>query len=238
MASTYFISDLHLDAARPHVLDGLAAFLQRIGHCDTLYILGDLFEAWVGDDDTAALATDTAALLKEFVAGGTPLYIMVGNRDFLLGEQFAARCGASIIEDPSLILLYGTLTVLLHGDSLCTADAEYQVFRAQSRDPQWQAQMLERPLTERRDIARTLREISHEALTNKAQDITDVDEETVNAVAQQYKATRLIHGHTHRPKHHTTAFGERWVLGDWDDVGWALEAKPEGLNLFQFPLPQ
>lgn len=238
MPRTYFISDLHLDAALPHVLEGLAAFLQRISDCDALYILGDLFEAWVGDDDTAALAQDTASLLNQFTANGPALYLMVGNRDFLLGEQFARTCAATLIPDPKRIDLYGVPTLLLHGDSLCTADTAYQAFRTQARTPQWQAQMLERPLAERRNIAKSLRALSHEAMSNKPEDITDVDEEAVNHIATQHAVTRLIHGHTHRPARHTTGFGERWVLGDWGKEGWAICASPGRAELLNFQLLQ
>lgn len=236
MSSTYFISDLHLDPARPHVFQGLTAFLDRITDATALYILGDLFEAWIGDDDDAALARDTAKVFQAFTGNGPDLFIMVGNRDFLLGEQFARHCGATLIADPTLIDLYDEPTLLLHGDSLCTADTSYQAFRAKSRDPIWQTQMLSHSLEERREIARTLREISHEAVSNKAEDITDVDAGEVAAVAQKHQVSQLIHGHTHRPARHPSAFGERWVLGDWDNQGWALEVTSSSKNLLNFQL--
>lgn len=238
MSSTYFISDLHLDAARPHVLTGLAAFLQRIAHCDALYILGDLFESWVGDDDDSTLATDTAHLLHTFSDAGPPIYLMAGNRDFLIGKAFARAAGATLIPDPRQINLYGTPTLLLHGDSLCTGDTAYQSFRARARDPRWQADMLSHSLPERRALAQRLRQISHEAKSNKAQDITEVDQTSVHAVASEHRVQRMIHGHTHRPGRHDTDFGERWVLGDWDAQGWALEVNAESSKLNNFQLLQ
>ncbi|MFK7977969.1 MAG: UDP-2,3-diacylglucosamine diphosphatase [Halioglobus sp.] len=238
MSGTYFISDLHLDATRPHVFEGLAAFLQRIEGCDALYILGDLFEAWVGDDDDAPLAKDTTSLFKSFTAQGHSLFLMVGNRDFLLGDAFAKSCGATLIPDPTPINLYGEPALLLHGDSLCTADTAYQAFRARARDSAWQAEILDNSLPQRREMAKSLREISHEAVSNKAEDITDADTHAAELVARQHGVSCLIHGHTHRPARHEAAFGERWVLGDWDSEGWALKATAKGLNLLNFQLIQ
>lgn len=238
MSSTCFISDLHLDAARPHVFDGLAAFLQRIRGCDALYILGDLFETWIGDDDDAPLATATCDLLRSFTADGNRLLLMHGNRDFVLGDRFAAACGATLLADPHTLNLYGVDTLLLHGDSLCTGDAQYQAFRKQARDPAWQAAMLARPLDERRQFAAQLRKLSHEATSNKPEDITDVDPDTVDALALSHGVRRVIHGHTHRPARHDTPFGTRWVLGDWNETGWVLRVDAQGESLEEFQLIQ
>ena len=144
MSSTCFISDLHLDPARPAVTRALAEFLSSHTDCARLYILGDLFEAWPGDDDDSAIATETTALLRAYSAAGTELFVMQGNRDFLLGERFCDAVGATLLADPRVIDLYGEPTLLLHGDSLCTADAEYQRFRRTARDPHHPGQPLRR----------------------------------------------------------------------------------------------
>ena len=238
MSSTFFISDLHLDPARPAIIAALATFLDDHRECERLYILGDLFEAWIGDDDDSPIAAEVAGLLRRFAAGGALLAIMRGNRDFLLGEAFCRSVGADLLPDPTVIDLYGEPTLLLHGDSLCTDDAQYQAFRQTARDPRWQADLLERPLAERRDLAARLREMSREANSNKAEDIMDVTPAAVRAAMAEHGVRQLIHGHTHRPARHEEPAGLRWVLGDWDSDGWAIEASPEGLRLFQFPIIQ
>jgi UDP-2,3-diacylglucosamine hydrolase len=238
VSNTFFISDLHLDPARPAVSAALADFLHRHRDCERLFILGDLFEAWVGDDDDAPLATATAALLRDFSDAGPELAIMVGNRDFLLGEQFCQRAGARLLPDPTVIDLYDTPTLLLHGDSLCTGDAEYQAFRKTARDPQWQAELLSRPLEERRALAAQLRAMSKEANSNKAEDIMDVTPSEVQAMMRDHGVTRMIHGHTHRPHCHEESTGTRWVLGDWDQRGWAIEASAGEIELYNFNIFQ
>jgi len=238
VSSTYFISDLHLDASRPQVTDGLASFLRKIAGCDALYILGDLFESWVGDDDDAPLAGIAADHLRTFSISGSKLFLLHGNRDFLIRSAFAARAGMVLLPDPTTIDLYGTQTLILHGDSLCTSDSQYQAFRAQVRSPDWQAEQLARPLEERRRVARQLRTLSHDAKSNKPADITDVDPATVEKTARAHGVTRIIHGHTHRPARHETAFGERWVLGDWNSKGWCLRATSSGLTQECFLLNQ
>jgi UDP-2,3-diacylglucosamine hydrolase len=167
--SSFFISDLHLHPARPDLIGALEGFLLQHSRCDAMYILGDLFEAWIGDDDDTALAAQTARLLRSFSDGGPALYLMHGNRDFLLGQAFCARAGAILLPDPSVVDLYGTPTLLMHGDSLCTTDVHYQTFRRQARTVQWQADMLGRSLSERRQLAVQLRAISRESLSNKAE---------------------------------------------------------------------
>ena len=236
MSGTYFISDLHLDTRRTDVSAALADFLQRHRNCERLYILGDLFETWVGDDDDAPLAGQTADLLQDFTASGPQLFILVGNRDFLLGERFCHRVGGTLLADPTVIDLQGTPTLLMHGDSLCTGDAEYQVFRRQARDPDWQADLLAKPLAERRGIAARLRAMSLEANSNKAEDIMDVTPSEVERVMREHGVSQMIHGHTHRPKRHDLANGTRWVLGDWDRSGWAIKAETGKLELYSFPI--
>jgi len=235
---TLFISDLHLDPGRPSVSRALAAFLKQNRGCDSLYILGDLFEAWVGDDDDSPLAKEIAALLKDFSAAGPSLYLMQGNRDFLLGSDFCEAVGGKLLSDPTVIDLYGKPTLLMHGDSLCIEDAEYQEFRKTARDPAWQAEMLNHSLEERRGFATHLRSMSKESNSNKAEDIMDVSESEVVKVMADKGAQQLIHGHTHRPARHNLLLGVRWVLGDWDQTGWCIKASPSGTNLAKFNIKQ
>lgn len=238
MSRTLFISDLHLDAARPDITRALADFLSNNTNCDSLYILGDLFEAWVGDDDDAPLALEVTSLLKQFSAAGPDLFLMRGNRDFLLGDAFCKAAGANFLPDPTVIDLYGKPTLLMHGDSLCTADAEYMAFRATARDPQWQASVMSQSLDERRALAKQIRSMSQEANSNKAEDIMDVTPTEVARVMADAGVNRLIHGHTHRPTRHIIDSGERWVLGDWDRQGWFIQVNPEDVNLNSFDINQ
>ena len=238
VSSMLFISDLHLDAARPAVIRAFAEFLSLRSHCDALYILGDLFEAWIGDDDDSALAQQVKDLLQKYTAAGPELFIMQGNRDFLLGHDFCHAVGATLLPDPSVIDLFGEPTLLMHGDSLCTQDQEYQELRLNIRNPQWQAQLLSQNLDQRRTLARQLRGMSTEANSNKAQDIMDVTPSEVDKVMQTSGVRQLIHGHTHRPAQHTSAAGTRWVLGDWDATGWVIESSPDRINLNKFIIKQ
>jgi UDP-2,3-diacylglucosamine hydrolase len=238
VSGTVFISDLHLSAVRPAVTRALAGFLAQHHHCERLYILGDLFEAWIGDDDDAPLASEVAALLRDFTAAGPALFIMNGNRDFLLGEAFCESVGAQLLPDPTVIDLYGESTLVMHGDSLCTCDAEYQAFRSTARDPLWQQQMLARSLAERRSLAGEMRSMSKQANSNKAEDIMDVTPSEVDKLMRTFGVTQLIHGHTHRPAQHKVSAGYRWVLGDWDALGWAISASPTKINLYNFTIKQ
>ena len=238
MPRSLLISDLHLDSSRPATIRALDTFLQDSIDAEALYILGDLFEAWLGDDDDAPLARDVSALLRRFSDAGPHLYLMQGNRDFLLGERLCEAVGATFLADPTVIDLYGTSTLLMHGDSLCTADADYQSFRKMARDPAWQADLLSRSLEERRAIAEHLRSVSKDASSNKAEDIMDVSPQAVQLELQAHGVQRLIHGHTHRPATHSEAAGERWVLGDWDASGWYIEATPSQLKLIEFDIIQ
>ena len=235
MSCTLFISDLHLDPARPEVTRALAAFLaNNKQRCDRLYILGDLFEAWIGDDDDAPIVTEVTGLLRAFTAEGPELYLMQGNRDFLLGAGFCNAVGAQLLPDPTVMDLYGTPTLLLHGDSLCTGDEDYQAFRKTARSAQWQSELLARSLPERRALASQLREMSNLANSNKAEDIMDVNPREVEQIMSAFGVSQLIHGHTHRPGRHDNAAGCRWVLGDWEAAGWALTATPDRLKLDSF----
>ncbi len=238
MSSSCFISDLHLDPARPAATRALATFLDSHRHCARLFILGDLFEAWPGDDDDSPLALEVTRLLRDFRAAGPQLYILHGNRDFLLGPAFCAATGAALLPDPSLIDLNGEPTLLLHGDSLCTLDAHYQAFRRTARDPAWQAELLARPLAERRALAARLRADSREATSMKSEDIMDVTPAEVERVMQAHGVRQLIHGHTHRPMRHETRAGLRWVLGAWENRGWAIEASADTIELTNFDIYQ
>ena len=234
--TTLFISDLHLDEKRPDIFRAFLHFLENTAkNAEALYVLGDLFEAWVGDDDDANLARQSIAAFRRLADSGTALYFLHGNRDFLLGERFAEETVGTLLNDPCKIDLYGTPTLLMHGDSLCTADTEYQKLRLQLRSSNWQQQLLSQPLAARRQLAEQLRMASSEATSNKAEDIMDVTPDEVAKALAEYNCTRLIHGHTHRPARHAlTVHGkpaERIVLGDWDQHLWFLRAEANALEL-------
>jgi UDP-2,3-diacylglucosamine hydrolase len=230
--TTLFISDLHLQPSQPRLLDACLTFLDKHARgADALYLLGDLFEMWIGDDDDAAWLNDLSAALRQLHRRGTALYFMHGNRDFLLGEKFAERCGMQLLPETCVIDLYGRSALLLHGDTLCTEDKEYQAFRAQVRNPQWQQMILTHSLDERRFLAAQLRQQSKMAGSNKAEDIMDVTPEEVVKIMAANGVDLLIHGHTHRPARHELFVSERpaerIVLGDWreNDCMWYLRAE-------------
>ena len=236
--AVYFISDLHLDESRPSVTAAFEAFLAERRDAAALYILGDLFEAWIGDDDDSALAERVAAALRHYSDAGPRLYLMHGNRDFLIGERFCARVGATLLPDPSVIEEQGRRLLLMHGDSLCTRDVDYQAFRAQARSAEWQEQALSQPLETRRAMAANLRAMSMDAGSRKAADIMDVTERDVVAAMRDAGVDTLIHGHTHRPARHEDSAGERWVLGDWETTGWYLALRSGELDLVEFAINQ
>ena len=229
--TTLFISDLHLEESRPDITEAFLGFLNGTASgVDQLYILGDFFEAWIGDDERTPLQEQIAAALRKLRDSGTDIFLMHGNRDFLIGEDFCKRAGATLLDDPTVIDLHGTPTLLMHGDSLCTADVEYQKFRANMRNPQWQQMILQRPLEDRQQMARQLREISMAKNQGKEEFIMDVTPEEVVKDMEAHGVQRMIHGHTHRPAvHELIANGlpaKRIVLGDWDKNIWWLEAEP------------
>ncbi len=237
-----FISDLHLHQERPQLTRAFFHFLQtRASAVDELYILGDFFDAWIGDDDDSALAIDVQGQLKLVSAAGVRIFVMHGNRDFLLGQKFAERCGAQLLPEGSIVNVAGQASLLLHGDSLCTKDQDYMKFRAQVRSPEWQKQLLAQPLTARRQLAAQLRAQSQSMNSLKAEDIMDVTQTEVERVMRQAKVTRLIHGHTHRPAWHRFVLDkqpvERIVLGDWHELGWCLSATGVKLDLESWPIP-
>lgn len=234
-ASACLISDLHLDETRPGVTAGLGAFIGGLQHVDALYILGDLFEAWIGDDDDRPLVQTVSGLLWSLHDRDITLYLMPGNRDFLLGDAFCDRIGAHLLHDPCVHVLAGERTLLMHGDSLCTGDVDYQSFRQMTRNPAWQADVLAKPLAERRRLAAELRAMSQDANSMKAEDIMDVDPGAVRDSMHHWQVQRLVHGHTHRPARHELTAGTRWVLGDWgEQTGWRLDIDDRGPVLQDF----
>ncbi len=239
--SVLFISDLHLDANRPEATRAFHRFLEeRAANAEALYVLGDLFEAWVGDDDDAPLAQEVVAAVARLSASGTSVFFSHGNRDFLAGEEFARRSGADLLEEASVIEIGGERVLLMHGDSLCTDDRDYQEFRAMVRDPKWQAQFLALPLAARRALATQARDASRISTRGKAMEIMDVNASAVAETMRSNGVRRLIHGHTHRPAVHEFdldgAPATRTVLGDWFRRGWALEWNEKEFRLDPFDL--
>ncbi|MEE4380142.1 MAG: UDP-2,3-diacylglucosamine diphosphatase [Candidatus Competibacteraceae bacterium] len=239
--ATLFISDLHLDTRRPAIVSLFLDFLQRQAlEVEALYILGDLFEVWIGDDDDAELGNTVAQALQNLTQQGVPVYLMHGNRDFLIGQRFAATSGVQLLPETLVIDLYGTPTLLMHGDTLCTDDIKYQTFRAQVRSSRWQAQMLSRPLEERRLFGQQLRQESQQAVADKSPEITDVNPHAVIAIMRALEVYQLIHGHTHRPAVHSLVIDQkpacRMVLGDWYGQGSVLVCDAKGCTLQSLPM--
>jgi len=217
---TYFVADLHLTDERPVATGRFFRFLQEdVAGADALYILGDLFEAWVGDDHDEQVAHDTARRLKTLADAGTPVYFMHGNRDFMLAQRYAELAGMTLLADPARIDLYGVPTLLMHGDTLCTDDLAYQTFRRRVRHPLTLALLRRLPFALRRRLARQARAGSESAKAGKPAEIMDASGDAVVRVLREQQACRLIHGHTHRPAQHLHAVEgrdcERWVLPDW-----------------------
>ena len=234
--NSYFISDLHLEQNRPEITALFLQLLQSLSHkSNVLYILGDFFESWVGDDDDSIFHTSIIQALSEASNAGLKIYMMHGNRDFLLGEHFMQLTGATLLPDPSVIDLYGHAVLLMHGDSLCTQDKKYLAFRKQSREPAYQAAFLSKPLVERHAIATQLRAASREHTATSADHIMDVTPDEVIRVMKHHQVHHLIHGHTHRPKIHDvqldTVAANRYVLGAWHDAGsilvWPIQGSVE-----------
>jgi UDP-2,3-diacylglucosamine hydrolase len=220
-----FISDLHLSPERPRIVDAFFGFLKNTAaRAEALYILGDLFEYWIGDDDLAdAFNAGVADGLNRVARGSTVVCLMHGNRDLLLGREFAERCGARLIAEPLLLDLYGRKTLLMHGDTLCTDDVDYQKFRAYARDPENQRRFLAQPLPDRRKQILGMRMESEKCKQHKPDNIMDVTPATVDSALRTHGYPRLIHGHTHRPGRHVHLVDgrecERWVLPDWYERG-------------------
>ncbi len=218
------ISDLHLGPQRPQLTELCLKFLTHQA-CDAkrLFILGDFFEYWLGDDAIHPHYQPVISALQQLSNHGVEILFMHGNRDFLVGQQLADLCGITLLKDPTIVEIGGQATLLSHGDILCTDDLPYQQFRMMVRDEDWQAGFLSKSLEERQTYAEQARKASQDANQQKSQEIMDVNQQAVVELMLQHNVTRLIHGHTHRPKHHHFSVGaytyERIVLSDWDKHG-------------------
>ena len=232
-----FISDLHLCDSRPHITKAFIDFLNTTAkNAQSLYILGDLFEYWAGDDSIKidALQPNIHAL-RRLVSSGVPVFFMHGNRDFLIGEGFERATGITILPDPSLITLYNKSVLLSHGDALCTDDIAYQNFRLEVRSGAWQTHFLSQPLAHRIAYIEQLRSKSEQEKSTKSMQIMDVNPTAVDQLLHQFKTPQIfIHGHTHRPKMHLHEVDgnvcERWVLGDWYEQGSCLKLDADGCH--------
>lgn len=241
MERSLFISDLHLTSERPAANEAFFEFLEREAPgAAGLYILGDLFEFWVGDDDLAdPLNAIVAGFLANTAKAGTPVYLMHGNRDFLIAEAFSRAAGATLLSDPTALDLFGTRTLLMHGDTLCTDDDAYQEWRKVCRSEAWQQPFLAEPLDARRNRMLELRAKSEQDKKAKPPTIMDVNDQAVREALRSHQCARLIHGHTHRPAHHTIDVDgracERWVLHDWYTGGGYLAVDAAGAKLINLP---
>ena len=234
--SYIFISDLHLEESRPDVTQAFLTFIENISNrAERLYILGDFFEVWLGDDNDSLLNQSVIAALKSL---SMPRFIMHGNRDFLIGEAFCKQTGFTLLPDPTRLLLFNEPVLLMHGDSLCTGDVEYIKIRGMLRNPKFQKELLSKSLQERANIAANARNQSKKHTRQTKIDIMDVTQEEVVASMKKNGSQLLIHGHTHRPDVHNVpqVNGQRVVLGDWDSHGWFLELTKEGFSLESFPI--
>ena len=235
------ISDLHLEQERPDISRAFLHFLDtRARQAEALYILGDFFEVWIGDDAMTPFQRGIALALRRLSDSGTRIYLMHGNRDFLLGKAFCREAGCTLLGDPHVVSFNGESALLMHGDSLCTLDIGYQKMRRLLRNPLSLFILRNLPLNTRHKLARKLRSESRSQTRMKASDIVDVTPEEVQRVMAQYGVKTLIHGHTHRPAVHDLEVngqpGRRIVLGDWDKQGWALQVDESGFNQAPFTL--
>ena len=240
MREWLFISDLHLAPERPQIIQLFERFIDEVAiSADRLYILGDFLEYWIGDDDKADGLTDAFSALKRLGESKTDVFFMHGNRDFLVGDALAERCRFKIIQDPFIENINDKPVLLMHGDSLCTDDIEYQKFRSMVRNRQWQDEQLSKPLEERESIARSLREQSQQATAGKSPEIMDVNQNTVTDIMKEHAVSLMIHGHTHRPAIHEFDIegkpARRIVLGDWYETGSYLRITEENhMDLMTF----
>ena len=232
---TLFISDLHLSAERPQAIElFLRLTRDRARQVEALYILGDLFDAWIGDDDDGALAVAVRGALHDLTAAGVSVFFQGGNRDFLIGTRFAERTGVRLLPDYAVVDLYGAPTLLTHGDLLCTDDLDYQKARVMLRNPAFVADFLAKPLSARAALAAEYRRRSGEATSLKAEDIMDVNADTVAQEMRRHGVRQLIHGHTHRPAIHAMTLdgepAERIVLAEWhEDAGQCVSVSASGV---------
>ncbi|HEM8695353.1 TPA: UDP-2,3-diacylglucosamine diphosphatase [Enterobacter hormaechei] len=238
--ATLFIADLHLQTEEPAITAGFLRFLRgEAKSADALYILGDLFEAWIGDDDSNPLHREIAAAIKVLVDSGVPCYFIHGNRDFLIGQRYARESGMTLLPEEQVLNLYGRNILIMHGDTLCTDDTGYLAFRAKVHTPWIQKVFLALPLFIRNRIAARMRAGSKAANSSKLMTIMDVNPQAVVKVMEKHRVQWLIHGHTHRPDVHSLiANGEpahRVVLGAWHSEGSMVKVTPEGVELIAFP---
>lgn len=237
---TLFVSDLHLESGRPDITACFLAFLEGPARgAEALYILGDLFEVWIGDDAPGATGSRVAASLHELAGAGVDIHFLAGNRDFLIGEDYCRLAGMRRIEEPVVVDMYGVPTLLLHGDALCTHDDAYQRMRAKTRDPQWQQRMLSRPRWCRHMLARTARLASRVRGRFAPAANLDVNPGAVADAFLIHGVDRMIHGHTHRPGIHRHEIDgrsrERIVLGDWFEQGSVLRLSANSVDLQDLP---
>ena len=238
--TTLFISDLHLEAQQPDIGEQFLAFLKgEARDAEALYILGDLFEVWLGDDDPNPYYQQMKAGLRKLADTGVPIYFMHGNRDFTIGEQFCEETGAALLNDPTVLNLYGRDVLLCHGDSLCTDDVQYQQVRAMTRDPAWQAMMLAKSTEERIAFAVQAREESIARGDSISDEIMDVNADAVMATLREHNVDIMLHGHTHRPAVHDIDMdgkhATRIVLGDWYEQGSIVRWNEDGPTLESMP---
>lgn len=236
----YFIADLHLSEDRPDITACFLSFLQaEAPKAQTLYILGDLFEYWVGDDDDSPFVAKIAKALKTLSLSGTEIYFIHGNRDFLLGKKYAQKAGMQLLPESCVVDLFGQKALIMHGDTLCTRDIDYQKFRKKSRSWWWQLMIKSLPLNMRKKIAASYRHKSAQAKQSKSLDIMDVTEEEVVYQLEQAQVQLLIHGHTHRPAKHllqaNNHAAQRIVLGDWYQQGAWLKVSATEMELLNTP---
>lgn len=238
--STLLISDLHLEASQPAIGEQFLTFLAgEATQADALYILGDLFEAWLGDDDPNPYYREMKTALRNLTDTGVPVFFMHGNRDFMIGDGFAAETGVTLLSDPTLVDLHGHQVLLSHGDALCTDDVQYQQVRAMTRNSDWQAMMLAKSIEERIAFAVQARKDSLARGELISNDIMDVNQDAVKALMLEYEVDTLLHGHTHRPAVHDVELPDglatRIVLGDWYEQGSVVRWNAEGPRLETMP---
>ncbi|MCH9005257.1 MAG: UDP-2,3-diacylglucosamine diphosphatase [Proteobacteria bacterium] len=238
--TTLFISDLHLEAGQPAIGEQFVSFLANDGRqAEALYILGDLFDAWLGDDDPNPYYGEMKSAMRDLADTGVPTFFMHGNRDFMIGKQFAAETSVTILSDPVVVTLYGQNVVLSHGDALCTDDVHYQKIRAMTRDPDWQSMMRAKPLQERIALAAEARKESVARGASLSDEIMDVNQDAVAATLREHGVDIMLHGHTHRPAIHEIDLGDRTatriVLGDWYEQGSVVRWDENGPKLETIP---
>ncbi|SFB47239.1 UDP-2,3-diacylglucosamine diphosphatase [Azotobacter beijerinckii] len=239
--ATLLISDLHLDEERPDISRAFLRFLkERASQAEALYILGDFFEVWIGDDAMSPFQCSIAKALRDVADRGTRIFFMHGNRDFLVGRSFCRQAGCSLLRDPSRIELNGAPVLLMHGDTLCTRDIAYMRFRRRLRNPLSTWLLRHLPLSKRQQLARKWRDASRQQVRQKAAEIVDVTPEEIPRIMAEHGVLTLIHGHTHRPAVHVLQVNgrdaRRIVLGDWNRQGWVLEIDDRGYHLDAFPI--